>query len=167
MSITTASERALLRSESGPGAGMALSAAPSNFHNRIDSHFFRVLLLRRLRLRLPPSSRFCRCGRPYDAFGHHRAACSRTGEQGRQGGWFAVESAAARVCREAGGRVATNVLVRDLGTHRIHVVDDGWRLWSTDSLCSGERSFAVDTTLVSAHHCALPLRVQQTQMVRL
>ena len=50
MTTMTASERTLLRSQSGPGAGVALSAAPSNIHNRIESHLFRVLLQRRLRL---------------------------------------------------------------------------------------------------------------------
>ena len=41
-----------------------------------------------------------------------RSACATTGVLGRRG--FAVESAAARICREGGGRVRTNVLVRDL-----------------------------------------------------
>ena len=43
--------------------------------------------------------------------GHHRAACARAGVLGRRG--FALESAAARVCREAGGRVRTNLLMRE------------------------------------------------------
>ena len=68
---------------------------------------------------------------------------------GRRG--FALESAAARVCREAGGRVATNILVRDLdlGTpdardaRRLEVVVDGLPLF-------GGAQLAVDTTLVSA-----------------
>ena len=78
----------------------------------MDSSLFRVLLLRRLWLPLPPSSRFCRCGLPLDPSGHNRAACAQAGVMGRRG--FALESAAARVCREAGARVSTNVLVRDL-----------------------------------------------------
>ena len=65
----TDSERAMLRSQSGPLAGVPFSTTPSNFLSRIDSHFFRVLLLRRLRLPLPLSARQCRCGRPLDAFG--------------------------------------------------------------------------------------------------
>ena len=47
----------------------------------------------------------CRCGRPFDIFGHHRAACSRAVIFGSRG--FALESVAARVCREGGVRVAT------------------------------------------------------------
>ena len=46
-------EQALLRSESGPMAGMALTASPSSFSTRIDPH----------RLSLPLSVRQCRCGR--------------------------------------------------------------------------------------------------------
>ena len=100
-------ERALLRSQSGPAAGMSLSAVPSSFLTRIESQLFRVLLLRRLRLLLPPSSSSCRCGRLSDCFGHHRASCAQAGVLGRRG-------FTARICREAGGRVATNRLVRDL-----------------------------------------------------
>ena len=108
----TAPDQALMRSQSGPYSGMALSVAPAIFLTRIDPALFRVLLLRRLRLPLPLSSRWCRCGRPLDSFGHHRAACPRAGVLGRRG--FAVESAAARICREAGGRVTVNMMVRDM-----------------------------------------------------
>ena len=57
--------------------------------------------LRRLRLPLPLSSHSCRCGRLLDCLGHHRASCSRAGVLERCG--FALESAAARVCREGRG----------------------------------------------------------------
>ena len=63
---------------------------------------------------------------------------------------FSVESAAARVCREAGARVFTNVFVRDrdnlVGCHdtrRLKVVADGLPLF-------GGAQLALDTTLVSA-----------------
>ena len=108
-----------------------------------------VLLQRRLALPLPFSNRTCRCGRPLDAFGHHRAACARCGVLGRRG--FALESAAGRVCREAGARVATNQFVRDLDlgvpnandNRRLEVVADGLPLF-------GGVQLAVDTTLISA-----------------
>ena len=61
-------EQALLRSQSGPLAGVAFSTTPSSYLKRIESHLFRVLLLRRLRLSLPLSARQCRCGRPLDVF---------------------------------------------------------------------------------------------------
>ena len=71
----------------------------------------------------------CRCGRQLDVFGHHR------GFWGRRG--FALECAAAQVCREAGARVATNVFVRDLDLgefngldgRRLEVIADGFPLW--------------------------------------
>ena len=94
-------EQALLRSQSGPCAGVAFSVCPSSPLTRIGSALFRVPLQRRLHLPLPLSQRICGCGRPLDPFGHHRAACSMTGSLGRRG--FPLESAAARVCREAGG----------------------------------------------------------------
>ena len=64
-----------------------------------------------------------------------------------------MESAAARICREAGGRVATNVFVRDLDLPvpvndglRLEVVVDGL-------LVFGGAQLAVDTTVVSSLHC--------------
>ena len=94
----------------------------------------------------------CRCGRSLDVFGHHRAACSRAGVLGRRG--FSVESVAARICREGGARVTTNLLVRDMDlrppnvidSRRLEVVADGLPLF-------GGVQLAVDTTLVSPLHC--------------
>ena len=109
MPVLADSERALLRAQSGPAAGMSLSAVP------------------------------------------HRASCAQVGVLGRRG--FAIESAAARICREAQGRVATNVLVRDLDIpvpvndgRRLEVVVDGLPFF-------GGAQLAVDTTLVSSLHC--------------
>ena len=154
-------EKALLRSQSCPYSGVALSVAPINFLTRIDASLFRVLLLRRLRFPLPLSLRFCRCGRPLDSFGHHRAACSRAGLLGRRG---SVESAAARVCREAGVRVAMNVLVRDMDlalpnahdARRLEILADGLPLF-------GGAQLAVDTTGVSFGAMGLPDLVPPTQ----
>ena len=80
--------------------------------------------------------------------GHHRAACPHAGVLGRRG--FPLESAAARVCREAGGRVTTNVRVQDLDlppragadNRRLEVVADGLPLFHGAQL-------AIDTTMVS------------------
>ena len=71
------------------------------------------------------------------------------GVLGRRG--FALESAAAQVCREAGARVATNLFVRDMDlgvpngrdSRRLEVVADGLPLF-------GGMQLAIDTTLVSA-----------------
>ena len=69
---------------------------------------------------------------------------------GRRG--FALESVAARICREAGGRVRTNMLVRDMDldvpiadARRLEVVVDGLPL-------QGGAQLPVDTTLVCALH---------------
>ena len=139
-------EQALLRSQSGPMSGVPFSAVPSSPPTRFAPQIFRVLLLRRLWLSFPLTSRTCRCGRPLDPRGHHRAACPRAGVLGSRG--FSVESAAARVCREAGARVSTNLFVRDLDlpvaphdARRLEVVADGLPLFggpswpSTPLLC--------------------------------
>ena len=143
-------DRAQVRSQAGTGAGLALTALLTSYHTtKIPAHLFRVTLLRRLRLPLPLTLHMCRCCRPIDSFGHHRASCARSGVLGRG---YALESAAARMCREAGGRVATNVLVRDMDlaapdlTDSRRVVVDGLHLF-------GGCQLAVDTTLVCALHC--------------
>ena len=116
--------------------------------SRLELQIFRVLLLRRLWCPLPLSTHSCRCGRPLDVRGHHRAACGRAGVLGRRR--FPLESAAARICREAGGRVSVNVRVADLDllppgridNRKIEVVADGLPLFHGAQL-------AVDATLMS------------------
>ena len=141
-------QQALLRSQGGPLASTPFVSLPVDRAFRFDSQPFRILLLRRLRMPLPLTSHSCRCGRLLDSLGHHRSACPVAGVLGRRG--FPLESAAARICREAGGRVRTNVLVRDLHLHainnldsrRLEVVVDGLSLFRGAQL-------AIDTTLVS------------------
>ena len=123
-------------------------AFPTFRSTRIDPQPFRVLLCRRLQLPLPFSSRTCRCGRLLDCRGHHRAACAEAGVLGARG--FALERAAAQVCREEGGRVSTNVTVRNLDiedgnptdARRLEIVVDGLTIFDGAQL-------AIDTTMVS------------------
>ena len=137
-------KKALLRSQGSPLASAPFVAMPVDFMCRIESQPFRILLLRRLR---PLTVHSCRCGRLLDSFGHHRSACPVAGVLGTRG--FPLENAAARICREGGGRVRTNVLVRDmdigvfnpLDTRRLEVVVDGLPLFRGAQI-------AVDTTLV-------------------
>ena len=82
------------------------------------------------------SARNCRCGLPLGSGGHHHAACAVAWGSGTQG--FAVESAAARVCREAGARV-----LRSRRGPRALLTTAVWKLWrmachrSTGSAGSG------------------------------
>ena len=77
------------------------------------------------------------------------SACAVSGVLGRRG--FAVETTAARICREVGARVMVNVFVRDLDlgvvdrldARRLEIVADGLPLF-------GGAQLAIDTTLVSA-----------------
>ena len=77
-----------------------ITARPTSPELSLAPSHFRVLLLRRLRLPLPLT-----------ALGDHFAACSRYGVLRARGA--PLQRAAARVCREAGATVTTNVLVRD------------------------------------------------------
>ena len=134
------SRRAMLRSQSGPAAGVAFSALPSSPLTRFQPALFRVLLQRRLALPLPLTLRSCRCGRPLDAYSATTGQRAlQSGVLGRRG--FALESAAAPVCRETGARVATNLFVRDM--RRPEVVADGLPLF-------GGVQLAIDTSVGSA-----------------
>ena len=125
------SEQAMFRSQGGPLSSVLFTCFPKSPLSRIDSSAFRVLLLRRLWL---PLSLL-----PLASAGAAVSLMSlATTEQvaqrqvlGRR--VFALESAEARVCREAGARVTTNVMVRDLDllpmnhvvARRLEVVADG------------------------------------------
>ena len=104
--------RALLLSQAGPGGSLALTALPTREEFTLQDDTFRCVLLRRLRLPLPLEARACRCGGALDELGDHRAACPTAGVLVRRA--CPLERAAARICREAGARVATNVFLRDL-----------------------------------------------------
>ena len=140
--------RAMLASQSGPYASRAFTTSPYGPETSYPPHLFRVILLRRLRLPLPLTSRTCRCRRILDPLGDHRAACAQSGVLRSRGG--PLERATARICREAGARVTTNTRVNDLNiSHphqqddcRIEVIANGLPLWNGAQL-------AVDTTLVS------------------
>ena len=139
--------QALLFSQTGPFSSRPFTTVPTCPELTFPSEPLRALLLRRLRLPLPLSTRTCRCRRPLDPLGDHRAACSRSGALRSRG--CPLERAAARVCRKAGARVTTNTLVRDLNVavsrfndRRIEVIANGLPLWNGAQL-------AVDTTIVS------------------
>ena len=107
---------------------MALSVSPSSIFTRVEPQLFRVLLLRRLRISLPFSRRFCRCGRSLDAFGHHHAACSRAGVLGRRG--FALEVVADGLPLFGGAQLAVDTtqvspLHADGSPHRHAADSDG------------------------------------------
>ena len=131
---------------SRPFASRFLTTVPTCPALSYPSHLFRVLLLRRLRLPLL-SQRYCRCRRPLDSLGDHRAACAWAGVLRSRG--RPLERAAARVCREAGARVTCNTRLADMNLQvdrvddrRLEIVANGLPLW-------GGQQLAVDTTLVS------------------
>ena len=134
-------------SSMGPCSGRHFTALPTMKESTFTSERFRALLYVRLSQDLPLTSALCSCGRRLDAKGAHRSACSTCGVLVKRG--VALEVAVARICREAGARAQTNVMLRDMNmtvpptdTRRIEVVANGLPLF-------GGAQLAVDTTLVS------------------
>ena len=93
-------QRAMVRSQGGPLSSRPFVCCPTSRLTKFSSQSFRVLLLRRLHLPLPLSSRNC----------VHSTALATTGQFARlQGCWGGVGSlwrAIARICREGGARVS-------------------------------------------------------------
>ena len=117
-------DRAMSRSQRGPSLQQPFVSVfsndfPSSTHSRT-----RVLLRRRLRL--PLFSRFYRCGRQFDPFSHHRA---KGLEREFWGDVVSLWIGQHHKCAvyEAGGRVSSNVLVRDTDL----AVFIQWKWWRT------------------------------------
>ncbi len=140
--------KTLLRSQSGPCSGRVFTVLPTSSLFTIPPAELRVTMLRRLQLQIPLTSSRCSCRRPLDPHGDHRAACSTCGILKKRS--VPLEKATARVCREAGARVAENVFLRDMNVNgisahdgrRVEVVANGLPLWNGVQL-------VVDATLVS------------------
>ena len=140
--------RALLLSQAGPHSSRAFTVLPTHEDVTLPGAHFRVPLLRRLRLPLPLAPRACACRRPLDVLGDHPAACATAGVLASR--TIPLERALARVCREAGARVARNVRLADMNldvpvqdARRIEVVCNGLPLWHGEQL-------AVDSSVPSA-----------------
>ena len=77
------------------------------------------------------------------------ATTAQAGVLGRRG--WALESVADRICREAGGRVMTNVMLRDLDMVLPNAADGWWlEVVAYGLTLFGGAQLAVDTTLVCA-----------------
>ena len=140
-------DRALIRSQAGPGAGVALRVAPTNRLTTIEPHLFRVVLLRRLRLPLPLSVR-AGVAAPLTSL-----AITVQLVQG-QGFWgTGVLHWRAQWRRlVGGGSVSTLTCMKWIcqciatDNKRLEVVVDGLPLY-------GGCQLAIDTTLVCTMHC--------------
>ena len=93
-----ARDGAKVRSQAGPGASLALMALPTSYHTQIPAHLFR-----------------CDSAATSVSLYLSRCTCSL-------GFWG--EGNLRRICREVGGRVRTNVLVRDMDLAVLDVSDD-------------------------------------------
>ena len=114
--------RAMLRSQSGPVAGIPFSTTPTSCLTRLEPALFRVL---QRRLSLPllltnPSTR--RLWPPPCSLPTVRSA----------GGLFIGKRSCSSVQRGRGGSAATNLRVRDMGLEcQMPTTTDVWRLWQT------------------------------------
>lgn len=140
-------ERALLLSQAGPHAATTFTTIPTCPEFHFDNPHYRTLLLRRLRLPLGFAPARCRCGRPLDAFGDHRAACATSGALRTRA--VPIERTLARILREAGARVHMHVPLAHMNLdpppadgRAIEILAQGLPLWHGAQL-------AVDATLVS------------------
>ncbi len=134
--------RALLRSQSGPGASLSTLTAPICRECTLQPEQFQGVLRRRLQWPLPLLPSVCEgCGAPVDKLGHHLTACMPSGRVRARAG--SVETTVAQICREAGGRVRTNVLLKDLNAsvaasdeRRLEVVASGLSAFGGAQLAS-------------------------------
>ena len=137
--------RALLLSQSGPGASCAMTVLPTGPDFAVPSDEFRIMLLRRLRMPLPWHKSDAAVGGRWMIM---ETTGQRVGVLAHRAG--PLERAAARVCREARARVAASTALRDMNldlaasgdARRIEVVANGLPIWRGVQV-------AVDTTLVS------------------
>ena len=102
-----AADQAHLRSHSGPGSGEVFHGSPTQVEFQLQPGIYRTLLLERFRLPLHITEARCECGARLDRAGRHRAACARSGRLKSRA--MPTERTLARVCREAGAVVRTNV----------------------------------------------------------
>ena len=153
--------QALLDSQSGPFAATAFTLLPTSPDLVFESAPFRVCCCGDSGSpchTCQPDADATACWIHWGTTGQHALAPELCGQGG-----VAMERAMARICREAGASVCTNVLLRDLNTHssrtderRIEVIANGLPLWNGSQL-------AIDTTLVSPPTSqAEPRRHQQT-----
>ena len=105
------SHQAHLRSHSGGGSSNVLHGCPTKPEFAVEPNLFRNLILERLKLPLAVTDATCECGAPWTV-GKGRAACSQSGRLHTRA--VAPEKTLARVCREAGAIVRTNVKNRDM-----------------------------------------------------
>ena len=94
----------------------------------------------------PLAPQRCPCGGRLDEYGDHRSACAQVGALARRAG--PLGRAAARICKEAGARVASHVALRDLDLdvpagdgRRVEIVANGIPIWQGAQI-------AVDATIV-------------------
>ena len=135
-------EQALWRSQSGPLAEVAFSTTPSSFLNRIDSHLFRVLLLRRLRLPLPSLCTSVSLW-PFSWCFWPPSICMCEGRSSGKARFRCGECWGAHLSRKCYVTLTSRLLIL--------VTNVGWRSWRMACHSMAERSW--QSTQRSCPHC--------------
>ena len=124
MPAASATRRALIRSQSGHAAAKWLTTLPTGPELTLTPLRMQILLRLRLHFQLPVGPKRCNgrsCRAVLDPYGRHWSACSRSGRLRIR--CKPLERAWARVFREAGARVQTDVLLRNIDLQGLAVND--------------------------------------------
>ena len=146
LASSCSSYQAHLRSRSGPGAASALMGCPTLPEFVIEPHALRALILDRVRLPFPLTDIVCEgCGAELDNAGFHRSNCMLSGRVRKRA--RPLELAAARVCKEAGAKVQTDVFLRNLNM-AVHPSDNRRiEVIASELPCFAGAQLAIDVTL--------------------
>lgn len=109
------SNMALLQSQSGCCGGRHLALVPNINENKFTNERFGTILARRIRLSIHSFRDNCNgrtCRQRFDRLGDHRSACSRAGRLTKRD--VPVETMWARMWRDGGAHIQTNVFLRDM-----------------------------------------------------
>ena len=124
-----AADQAHLRSHSGPGSGEVFHCSPTQVEFQLPG-ICRTLWCWRDYFFLHITEARCECGARLDRPGRRRAACARSGRLKSRA--MPTERTLARVCREAGAVVRTNVKLRDMNIPRQRNRCGPSRFWPWD-----------------------------------
>ena len=123
---------------------------------RLVPSIFRTAILERQRLPLDVTDATCTCGGRLDSLGRHRGACPQSGRLRTRA--IGPERTVARICREAGAVVRTNMKLRDMNI--VCPANDDREIEVLQSSVCGTGQWML--------HCAVPqlLVVQLAPMLR-
>ena len=125
-----------------------LCRAPTGCGFVLELAVFRTVVLERLRLPLQITDSHCECGGCLYQLGRNRGVCPKSGRLRSRA--VAPERTLARICREAGAIVRTNVMLRDTNITVSALDERKVEVWASGLPLSHGAQLAIDITLRSA-----------------